>query len=193
MFFSVRRYCPAHFHVWSNILLWRFRTYSSEGISAGLVRSSMAQALACRLFSRSHSLSSSFVAKLGMRSASSSGESGVLPSLPVPSVVISFGLSSGCVRFLPRSCPRFHRQPDLLTPCCAQRRGRFPLLSFSRLLPLGRECFRSLAQERRQPGIRGRRRHREGSPRRSDIPLRTSRGCRPVWASFSVVLAFHVT
>src|SRR5881227_3215658 len=85
MFFSVRRYCPAHFHVWSNILLWRFRTYSSEGISAGLVRSSMAQALACRLFSRSHSLSSSFVAKLGMRSASSSGESGVLPSLPVPS------------------------------------------------------------------------------------------------------------
>src|ERR1041385_244178 len=165
MFFSVRRYCPAHFHVWSNILLCSIRTYSSNGISAGLARSSMAQALACRLFSRSHSLSSSFVAKLGMRSASSSGESGVLPSLPVPSVVTSFGLSSVCVWFLPRSCPRFHRRPDLPKPCCAQLRGRFPLPLFARLVPPGHGCFRSLAQEHRQLDIRERRRHRGGSVR----------------------------
>src|SRR5215471_13081147 len=164
MFFSERRYSPAHFHVWSNIFLCSFRTYSSDGISAGLVRSSMAQALACRLFSRSHSLSSSFVAKLGMRSPRSSGESGVLPSLPAPSVVISFGLSSVCVWFLPRSCPRFHRRPDLPKPCCAQPRGRFLLPSFSRLVPRGHECFRSLAQEHRQADIQGHPPHREDSP-----------------------------
>src|SRR5579864_3797438 len=163
MFFSVRRYSPAHFHVWSNILLCSIRTYSSDGIPAGLARSSMAHALACRLFSRSHSFSSSFVAKLGMRSASSSGESGVLPSLPVPSVVIFFGPSSICVWFLPRSCPRFHRLLDLPKPCCAQRRGRFPLLLFVRLVPPSRGCFRSSAQEHRQVDIRERRRHREGS------------------------------
>src|SRR5262245_58274852 len=163
MFFSVRRNSPAHFQVWSNIFLCNFRTYSSDGISVGLVRSSIAQALACRLFSRSHSLSSSFVAKLGMRSASSSGESGVLPSLPVPSVVISFGLSSVCAWFLPRSCPRFHPRPDLPAPCCAQRRGRFQLPSFSPCAPPGRECFRFWAREHRQADIQEHPPHREGS------------------------------
>src|SRR5690348_7996057 len=58
-------------------------------MSRGRVRSRADHSLARNMFSRSHSLSSSLVARLGISSRSSSGDSGVLPSPAVVSIVIS--------------------------------------------------------------------------------------------------------
>src|ERR1700680_1640919 len=164
MFFSVRRYSPAHFHVWSNIFPWSFRTYSSEAISSALVRSAIAQSLASRIFSRSHSFSSSLVARFGMRSASSSGERGVLPSLVAVIVVTFFLFASGFFLFLPRFSPALLQRLGLPTPCCAQRRGRFQQLWFSHALPQFSECFRFLGRWRRRADTQEHPQHRAGFP-----------------------------
>src|ERR1700683_4964281 len=97
--FSARRYSPAHFQVWSNIFLWSFRTYSSQAIFSALMRSPMAHFLAKSMFSRSHSFSSSLVARFGIRSASSSAERGVLPSLVNCIVVTLFPFAQDASRF----------------------------------------------------------------------------------------------
>src|SRR5437667_7665811 len=144
MFFSVRRYSPAHFHVWSNIFPWSFRMYSSDTIPTGAARSAIAHSLAWSMFSRSHSFSSSFVARFGIRSASSCGERGVLPSLVAAIVVTFLPFASECVSFLPQFSPALLRPLGLPTPCCAQRRERFLLPWFSHVLRQARGCCRFL-------------------------------------------------
>src|ERR1700722_4853392 len=165
MFFSEHRYSPAHFHVWSNIFPWSFRTYLSEALSTAPVLFANAQSLASRMFSRSHSFSSSLIARLGMRSASSSGEMGVLPSLVAVIVVTLFLFASGFVLFLPQFSPALLQRLGLPTPCCARRRGRFQQLWFSHALLQVPECFRFWGRWRRPADTREHPQHRGGFPR----------------------------
>src|SRR5579863_335303 len=133
-------------------------------MSTALVRLAIAQALASKMFSRSHSFSSSLVARFGMRSASSSGERGVLPSLAAVIVVTLFRFASGFVSFPPRFSLPLLQRPGPLTPCCAQPRGRFQQLWFSHAPPQVPECFPFLERWRRQAGTQEHPQHRGGFP-----------------------------
>src|SRR5208283_4326142 len=121
--------------------------------------------LAPSMFSLSHSFSSSFVARFGMRSASSSGESGVFPPLVLPGVIISSRYAQGGGSSLRRSSSLFRPRLDLPTPCCAQQRERFQKPWFAHAPPPVPECSRFLVRERRQADTPKHPLHHEGSPK----------------------------
>src|ERR1019366_7984712 len=104
-------------------------------MSVGVVRSPTAHALATSRFSLSHSLSSSLVARLGIRSASSSGDKGVLPSLDRVGIVIGWRFPLEVGSFLRQFFPAPCQPLGPPKPWCVQQTGRFPKLVVSRATP----------------------------------------------------------
>src|ERR1700722_8083928 len=164
MFLSVCRYCPAHFHVSSNIFRCNFRTYSSETTSAGLPRRCLvAHSRARNMFCRSHSFSSSFVARLGIKSASSSGEIGVFPSPLIAAGITGSGPGSECVASLLRFSPAPLLRLGPPAPWCAQRHEHFLRLGLSPAPPPAPEWSRSWEQKHTQAGSQARHPQRAAS------------------------------